>query len=99
VCVSDTLLAEIKRIVKESEILKYDSPTTARHDLFAYCHQGRRYQVAAEEQGRSSRAGDPDRQRPHLIRGTLDPFVAVHEHASTILGLPVAAFQHSHESI
>jgi hypothetical protein len=97
--VSDTLLAEIKRIVKESEILKYGVYAVVRDGLNAYHHQRGRHQMAAEEQGRTSRTGDPDRQRPHLIRGTLDPFIAVHEHASIIPGLPVAAFQHSHESI
>lgn len=59
VCVSDVLVAEIKRIVKDSEILKYVSSYDTLEELSANLIQGGRHQMAPEEQGRPSGARDP----------------------------------------
>lgn len=49
VCVSDALVAEIKRIVKESEILKSVSILSGWQQT-ADSAKGRRHEMAAEEQ-------------------------------------------------
>jgi hypothetical protein len=80
VCVSALMIQEIKRIIKQSEIMKYvfapfpsqEYPLGSQkrwRNLQLTSNQGRRHEVAAEEQGRPARTGDQIGKRAHLIRG------------------------------
>jgi len=57
VCVSSLLIAEIKRIIKDSEIMKYGQ-SEQQQSTFTEQSKGRRLEVAREEQGWSPGAGD-----------------------------------------
>lgn len=64
------MVDEIKRIIKDSEILKYASQCLERPAaVILTCVQGGRYEVATEEQGRPTRTRDSHGRRAHFVRG------------------------------
>lgn len=63
VCVSSLMIDEIKRIIKDSEIVKYVVALPCpRVRIRSNALQGRRHQMAAEEQGRPTGTGNSDGQ-------------------------------------
>lgn len=69
-CVSPAIIQEIKRIIKDSEIMKYAVPLledpfllkgVCRPDELTRYQRGR-LKMAPEEQGRTPGAGDPPRR-------------------------------------
>ena len=62
------MIEEIKRIIKQSEILKYEVGFVTFQKLDADTQsQGGRLKMATKKQGRSPRAGNPTGQRTHLF--------------------------------
>lgn len=66
---SSLLIAEIKRIIKDSEIMKYTGPSKVLEFALLMFKQGGRHQVAREKQGWTPGAGDTTGERTHLFRG------------------------------
>lgn len=59
VCVSSSMIQEVKRIIKDSEILKYAIRGGISRATANRATQGGRFKMAAEEQGWTARTGDP----------------------------------------
>lgn len=61
-CVSSLLIAEIKRIIKDSEIMKYGLAIHShRRRVMLTGFKGRRLEMASEKQGRTTGIGNPTR--------------------------------------
>lgn len=68
---SSLLIAEIKRIIKESEIMKYSGHSKVLQFARLMFNQGGRHQVAREKQGWAPGARNTTGERTHLFRGLL----------------------------